>query len=88
MDFWWENDDELSYVYDNATYGLTQEELDPFGLTEDDMRYMFDVGWVAGNVDPDEREQARDEFFEYLTELGYDVSDFDWDAWRDWYDAA
>lgn len=90
MAFWWENDEDqtVEHIYESAAAGITNEDLEPFGVTLNDFKYMFDVGWIQEDADPDQREAGRLGFFLYLEELGYDISDFDWDEWREWYDAA
>jgi hypothetical protein len=49
---------------------------------------LFRMGWVDEGENADERQAARDEFFELME--AYDISrdEFDWDAWRDWYEDA
>lgn len=47
---------------------------------------LFQAGWIDSDVDEETRQSARDEFFELME--AYDISrdEFDWDAWRDWYE--
>lgn len=49
---------------------------------------LFRIGWVDDGANSDERQAARDEFFDLME--AYDISrdEFDWDAWRDWYEDA
>lgn len=79
-------DDALTDVWQN-----TVEEF--LGGTPDLHEFAFDnrgaelfrLGWVEMSEDAAD---ARQEFFE-LMEM-YDISrdEFDWDAWRDWYEDA
>ncbi len=90
MALWWETQeseraDLLRDTYESAIYGLTKEELAEYGTSERHMRHLFDVGFVREDVSPNRRHKARDEFFEWISELGYDLDDFDWDAWREQY---
>jgi hypothetical protein len=50
----------------------------------------FELGFVADGdmVDQDTREWAREHFFALMEEYDISIELFDWDAWRDWYDAA
>lgn len=47
---------------------------------------LFRIGWMEFEGDPDTTQAARDEFFDLME--AYDISrdEFDWDAWRDWYE--
>lgn len=62
-------------------------ELREFALDEHGLE-LFRIGWVDEGENPDERQAARDEFFDLME--AYDISrdEFDWDAWRDWYEDA
>jgi len=44
------------------------------------------AGWFDAEVSPDERQDAREFFQEYIGDEFYDWADF-WDEWRDWYGA-
>ena len=41
------------------------------------------TGWFDGEVTPEERHDAREEFFEYMEMDDYD---FPWAEWEEWYD--
>lgn len=47
----------------------------------------FQTGYVDTEVDSEERIAAREEFEALCSTYAVDVADFDWDAWRDWYDS-
>lgn len=74
-------DDEVLDIWDNVTGG-------PRGriYNDDYAAYFFDRGFISGTES--EKATARSFFFEYMISRGAfaDVSDFDWNAWRDWYD--
>lgn len=65
---------EYDEFYDDlmGDYGLDEDE---FGST------LLWEGWFDEDLDPDERQEARDAFFEYT---GMDPYDFDWEAWREY----
>lgn len=71
MDFWWELWPEHNDVDDLDD--LSQDEIDR-------MWDAFTTSWDEGVRDPDT-------FFDALRALGYTIHDYDWDEWRDWYDA-
>ena len=48
----------------------------------------FQTGYVEGDVDSDERAAAREEFETLAGNYAIDIADFDWDAWRDWYEGT
>lgn len=63
-------------------------------LEDDEAREMFEMGadsfmagWFTEDMDPDERLGHQSAFFTLMQEFGLDVSMFDWDDWRDWYEA-
>lgn len=41
---------------------------------------MFYEGWVDRDASPDDRHDAREDFFEYT---GLTMEDFPWDEWRE-----
>lgn len=53
-----------------------------------DMAAQVSSLWVEGFLEggPGSQEQ-RDAFFEYMETFGVDIEHFDWDDWRDWYNA-
>lgn len=71
-------------VEDNISdaHDLKEFTLDQHGAE------LFRIGWADGGDNEEDCQNARDEFFE-LMEM-YDISrdEFDWDAWRDWYEDA
>lgn len=82
MDFWYDRADraDIDEIFNNSTYGITNSDLRSYDLTWNELREAFDDGWISG-----QSQDARDRFFDYLADLGYDTTDFDWDAWREWY---
>lgn len=77
QDFW-ENTTGLHQGY--MTFGEMQEFIDQ-------AEGLFDAGW-GHDGDDDTRQDARDAFFELMAEFDLDVSMFDWDDWRDWYESV
>lgn len=62
------------------------EMLVDFDIMQDD--YAPDLlweGWFNPDATPDDRADARELFLDYMD---WDVGDFDWDSWREWYEAA
>lgn len=82
-------EDELVEIWNEAVEdNLTDaDDLKEFALDSDGIE-LFRVGWVDEGDNPDERQAARDAFFDLME--AYDISrdEFDWDAWRDWYEDA
>ena len=74
--------DEGEEVYES----ILDDLIEDFG--EDVMDdYAADLMWNAffnPDVDIIDRTYARFEFFDYT---GIDWDDFDWDAWREWYES-
>lgn len=49
---------------------------------------LFVTGYDLDNgLSDDEREDARIQFRDLLDEYDIDLYDYDWDDWREWYDA-
>jgi hypothetical protein len=57
-------------------------------FSEEQLRELFDDGFLSrandNDVTPDERFDARSAYFEWMEYLGYDLAEFDWEAWRDY----
>lgn len=83
------NDDELSDIWHNTVEENIGDldELKDFTVDASGAE-LFRVGWVDDGANEDERQAARDEFFDLME--AYDISrdEFDWDSWRDWYEDA
>ena len=76
------------YDYTVEGMGLGGEAFETWTGEWRDSDYARDLlytGWYDDNASPDDRKNARAEFFDY-TEVDY--ADFDWDDWRDWYEAT
>lgn len=50
-----------------------------------DVIESFWTGFVDPNASDDDASDARQAFFDYAEALGYDLDDFDWESWREWY---
>ena len=90
---WWDENSRDIYAYgwrdvfDVATNDITESELSDYGLTMDDLRSQFDVGYVDRDASYFERKQAREDFLAYVHELSYEFNEADfWDAWRSHYE--
>lgn len=82
-------EDELIEIWTDAVEDNIgdMDELKDFAMDANGAE-LFRVGWVDDGANHDERQAARDEFFDLME--AYDISrdEFDWDAWRDWYEDA
>lgn len=64
-------------------YDYLSEEYD---ITGDDQALIFLWGgWFDEDITPEERRLFREDFYDYM---GFTREDFDWDDWRDWYEAT
>lgn len=77
--------EQLRDVWENSTFDLNGEEYQEF--REYAMEF-FEEGWMDRDLDAETRELAREYFFEMMEEFSLDISNFDWDDWRDWYESA
>lgn len=88
---WWEDNDNLWHVYESAIGDPTTEDIEALGnwtgVSSDEIKELFAMAFVDEEVAPEDREEARDLWWDLMSDLGYDVSEFDWDAWREWYDS-
>lgn len=69
-------------------YGdLDKEQRDLLGINRDELKAVYEAGFEPGRTGWDTRSSvdARQEFFEYMNDYGYDISDFPWEAWRENY---
>jgi hypothetical protein len=92
------NDDDYEDLYEDwpdpmqEMWDSFKDELAPNEQREwsDEAAYVFELGWMTTgeDVDSETREWAREEFFALMEEFDIDISLFDWDDWRDWYDGA
>ena len=90
MDYWWEHGAEeknLRKAFRSVTSNIPREAYRETGYSRDQLKYAFEVGFVSDNIEHARRQEAREDFFQMVEELGYyDVDDFNWEAWRDWYE--
>lgn len=52
----------------------------------DQAQELFYVGYISEGFTTEERQGFRDEFFALMDEFDISIEQFDWDAWRDWYE--
>ena len=79
-------DDDLQTIWDGLGDAIGDDsEMRAFTL-DNSGADLFATGWTDDDVDEEDRANAREEFFELME--AYDISrdEFDWDAWRDWYE--
>lgn len=75
-------DDRLNHIWHDVVDELPSRQLEKF---QEDALEVFETAYVD-DVDHDARLDARQRFEELLEEYSIDISEFDWDSWRDWYD--
>lgn len=82
-------DDELVEIWNESVEENIDDAdaLKEFALDSDGLE-LFRVGWVDEGENTEDRQAARDAFFDLME--AYDISrdEFDWEAWRDWYEDA
>jgi AcrR family transcriptional regulator len=80
---WQEKGDEL---YESMLDQMMEDFNTPFEQVIDQYAadLMYSV-WFDPDVDRFDRADMMFEFFHYT---GLDWNDFDWDLWKEWYDAA
>lgn len=63
---------------------------EPEIMADNHLADLFDTALFDMNASPDDRADAYDELIDYLwDEYGIDFEeDFDWEGYREWYDAA
>jgi hypothetical protein len=64
--------------YDEYFDGLLEDydiDSDPFGQD------LLWEGWFDQDLDFEQRQEAREAFYEYM---GMDAYDFDWEGWKDY----
>lgn len=87
MTDWEDWPEELKDFWENTT-GYHQGYMN-HGEMQDfisESEELFRAGW--GHDENEDRQAARDAFFELMAEYDLDASLFDWDDWRDWYESA
>lgn len=83
---YWDNElEDIFSQVDPAVPGGFDAEFTP--TDEKHGRDLFYDGWVNPELDRDEREEAREKFYDWMTEFDVDEP-FPWEDWRDWYESA
>lgn len=80
----WAADVERIYQNFDGFTEADQERLDDADFGMDRLHDAFEEGFVDENVSTEDRMAARNAFLSWMGYLGYDPSDFDWQAWHDW----
>jgi hypothetical protein len=76
-------DDRLNNIWRDLEGEVSRGQRDDF---IDEAIDAFQTAYVDSDVDSDERAAAREEFEALCNTYSIDIADFDWDAWRDWYE--
>lgn len=89
MTDWGDWPEELKDFWENTTgyhqgYMSHSEMRDFIAESED----LFQAGWGHDGPESDERQAAREAFFDLMAQYDLDAALFDWDDWRDWYESA
>lgn len=75
--------DEINDIWQNITDDLPRGALSQF---IEDAEDVFTTAFVDHDLPSEEVIAARQQFEDLLSEFHIDIRDFDWDAWRDWYE--
>jgi len=81
---------EVERIYTFSTEQATVNEIDDrtlrdAGFSEEQLREFFSEGFLTRSTEPpSDKAELRDAYFEWMEYLGYDTSDFDWHAWREY----
>lgn len=78
-------DDRLNEIWNDLEGEVPRGQKDSF---IDEAIDAFQTAYVDTTVDSDERQAAREEFEALCGTYSIDIADFDWDAWRDWYNGS
>lgn len=79
-------DDEFYEVWKSGTDSLSDEDYDSFAAAGAE---LFEWAWgKEQGFTPEELASYRELFETWVAEYSIDIHDFDWDAWRDWYESA
>jgi hypothetical protein len=77
-------DDLLDTVFESMGDWASEDYSDAaFEIT--DVVEAFWTGFVDPNASEDDAADARSDFFDFAEYFGYDLDDFDWESWREWY---
>lgn len=79
------HDPSLNEIWENLTDELSSSQLSHF---VEEAQEVFTTAYVDEDVETEERTEARHTFEGILSEYAIDISEFDWDAWRDWYEGS
>lgn len=77
--------DELQGMWDQIDT-VFRDESDKADFI-DEAQELFYLGFVAGGS-TEERQGYRDDFFALMESNDISIDQFDWDSWRDWYEAS
>lgn len=77
-------DDRINEIWEETVDHIPVKAIAEFS---DEGAELFRTAFVDHDIDSDARKSARAEFAELLEDYNFDIADFDWDAWRDWYES-
>lgn len=72
-------DDDLGSIYSRFITPEMSDTAEAKGQT------LFYEGWVNPDLAKDERNEAREDFYDWMVDHGWELTDFPWDEWREWY---
>lgn len=78
-------DDRINEIWEDTVDHIPVKAIAEFS---DEAADLFREAFVDQDIESDARKAAREEFANLLTDYNFDIADFDWDAWRDWYDSS
>jgi hypothetical protein len=74
-----------SFLSNEVVSDNTSEE---WGALVNQLQDLFSLGYdIENGLTQQEREDYQQEFRDLLDEYDIDLYDYDWDDWREWYDA-
>ena len=73
-------DERLNHIWEHTAEYLPIPEVG-------EAAELFKAAFVDLEIDSEARKAAREEFADLMESYSFDIADFDWDAWRDWYDS-
>jgi len=72
---------------DNYSDNVYEDFVDEYNIRGDEYaETLLYEGWFNREGDADTRVAAREAFYEYMY-WDEDDNEFDWDAWREWYNS-
>ena len=67
-----------------ADWDLPEDVLDEIDELSSEAETLFYFGFFDSDTSAEDRQWAREEFFDLMEEYGLDPDFFDWAEWREW----